>query len=119
MPQHDDATPLRHMLEASRKIVRFSVGRTRADLDTDEKLNLSLVRLLEIIGEAASRVSTQTRTANPAVPWPEIIGMRNRLIHGYDVVDLDILWQTVGSDIPDLVTKLRQIAASADQESVD
>ena len=88
MPQHDDATPLRHMLEASGKVVRFVAGCARADLDKDEKLSLSLVRLLEIIGEAATRVSKQTRAANPGVLWSEIIGMRDRLIHGYDVVDL-------------------------------
>jgi uncharacterized protein with HEPN domain len=105
----DDDTPIRHMIESAGKIVRFVEGRERIDLDEDEQLNLSLVRLLEIVGEAATRVSQATRDANPSIPWAQIIGMRNRLIHGYDVVDTGILWQTVTSDIPPLLDSLAQL----------
>ena len=66
-------------------------GRTRGELDTDRQLNLSLVRLLEIVGEAASRVPAEIRVRHPDIPWPEIVGLRNRLIHGYDSVDFDML----------------------------
>jgi uncharacterized protein with HEPN domain len=70
---------------------------------------LALTRLVEIIGEAANRVSEKTRQKNPQIPWPQIIGMRNRLIHGYDVVDLDLLWDTITNDLPPLVKSLQGI----------
>jgi uncharacterized protein with HEPN domain len=109
MPRPDDTTHIRHMLEAAEKLQRFSAGRTRADLETDELLALGLVRLLEIIGEAATRVTDDTRRNNAAVPWAQMIGMRNRLIHGYDVIDLDILWRTITDDVPALVCALEKI----------
>ena len=84
-------------------------GKVRQDLDQDRKLNLSLVRLLEIVGEAANRIPKEERSSYPAVPWPEIVGLRNRLIHGYDEVDFDILWQIVTQDLPPLVTLLESI----------
>lgn len=82
-------------------------GCTRADLDRDRKLNLALVRLVEVIGEAANRVTAERRQSLPAIPWPEIIGMRNRIVHGYDQVDFDILWAVVQQDLPPLIDQLR------------
>jgi len=67
--------------------------RSRADLDGDRQLNLALVRLVEIIGEAAKRVGPARREAHPQIPWTQIIGTRDRLIHGYDRVNFDILWR--------------------------
>ncbi len=110
MPRPDDPTHVRHMLEAGRKVQAFTAGRGREDLEEDELLALALVRLLEIIGEAATRITEETRKANAAVPWAQVIGMRNRLIHGYDVIDLDILWRTITADIPELVLALEKIA---------
>ncbi len=78
-------------------------GRKRADLDSDRQFNLALVRLLEIVGEAANRVPADQRAHIPEIPWPEIVGLRNRLIHGYDEVDFDILWQIVAHDLPRLI----------------
>jgi uncharacterized protein with HEPN domain len=66
--------------------VELARGRTRTDLDTDRLLNLALVRLLEIVGEAANRVPKEEQTQYPRVPWPQIVGLRNRLIHGYDSI---------------------------------
>ena len=109
MPRSDDITRTRHMLEAAEKSVRFCDGRTRADLDNDEQLALSLVRLLEIVGEAAARVTEQTRDQNADIPWAQVVGMRNRLIHGYDVVDLDVLWQTIAEDLPGLIKSLETV----------
>jgi uncharacterized protein with HEPN domain len=94
------------MLDHAKEAVAMASGRTRGDLDTDRQLNLSLVRLLEIVGEAAGRVRAEERARNPAIPWPEIIGLRNRLIHGYDSVDFDVLWQIVSSDLPALIAAL-------------
>lgn len=76
-------------------------------------LNLSLVRLLEIVGEAAARLSPETRDGCPSIPWPDIIGLRNRLIHGYDVVDFDILWDIVSGDLPPLIAQLDSILKEA------
>jgi len=68
---------------------------------------LALTRLVEIIGEAAARVSAQTREQYTDIPWIEMIGLRNRLIHGYDAVDLDILWDILHEDLPPLIQRLR------------
>jgi uncharacterized protein with HEPN domain len=89
--------------------------KTRAHLDSDRLLNLALVRLLEILGEAARRVPATDRKRCPKVPWLEIIGLRNRLIHAYDQVDFDILWQIVSRDLPSLLRELDAIAARGDQ----
>lgn len=64
--------------------------------------------LLEIIGEAASRVPAEQRLQHPDIPWPEIVGLRNRLIHGYDSVDFEILWQIVSDDLPPLIAALEK-----------
>ena len=97
------------MLDYSREAILLVEKRCRSDLDSDRMLQLSLVRLVEIVGEAASRVSVDTRRRYPQVPWPQIAGMRNRLIHGYDFVDYDILWQTVREDLPALVAALERL----------
>ena len=73
---------------------------------------LSGGRLLEIVGEAASRVPAEERTRHPDIPWPEIVGLRNRLIHGYDSVDFDILWQIVTHDLPPLIAALEKALES-------
>jgi len=72
---------------------------------------LALVRLLEIIGEAAGHVSAETQAAAPAIPWAEIVGLRNRLIHGYDSVDMDILWQILDQDLAPLAAELEKALA--------
>ena len=106
MSRHDDHVRLRHMLDHAREALAMVENRARRDLDTDRQLNLSLVRLMEILGEAAARVTPAGRESLSSIPWPEIVGFRNRLIHGYDEVDLDILWSTVNDDLPPLVTAL-------------
>lgn len=83
-------------------------GRERVDLDGDRQFNLALVRLLEIIGEAANRVPEAERARMPAVPWPQIVSLRNRLIHAYDEVDFDILWRIATHDLPQLVEALEK-----------
>jgi len=70
---------------------------------------LSLTHLVELIGEAASQVPQEVRGKYPNVPWPKIVSMRNRLIHGYDVVDYEILWDTITEDLPLLITELERI----------
>lgn len=95
------------MLDAAEEAVGFATGRDRADLDADRMLALALVRSVEIVGEAGARVSDEGRAAVPDVPWREIVAMRNRLIHAYFDVDLDIVWQTVKEDMPPLIATLK------------
>jgi uncharacterized protein with HEPN domain len=108
MSRHEGDIRLRHMLDHAREAVAMASDRSRAELDTDRQLNLSLVRLLEIVGEAAGRVPAEERVRHPDIPWPEIVGLRNRLIHGYDSVDFDILWQIVSDDLPPLIAALEK-----------
>jgi uncharacterized protein with HEPN domain len=114
MSRHESAVRLRHMLDHAREAVAMAAGKTRDNLDTDRKLNLALVRLLEIVGEAASRTPDDERAQHPPIPWGQIVGLRNRLIHGYDSVDFDILWQIVNHDLPPLIVALDKIVSSED-----
>ena len=104
-----DEVRLQHMLDAAQKAVRYTQGRSRADLETDELLALALVRLLEIIGEAAKNVSPMTRDKAPRIPWRQIAGTRDRLIHGYFAVDLDVLWVIISRDLPLLMAELQHL----------
>jgi uncharacterized protein with HEPN domain len=104
-----DKVRIRHIFDASKEAVEFVKGRSRAELDSDRKLNLSLVRLLEVIGEAARGMSDEFRTQHPELPWKKMVGMRDRLIHGYYDVDLDVVWETATEDLPGLVACLENI----------
>ncbi len=106
MRQDDDAR-LRHMLDAAMDAAGFADGRTRADLDSDRMLVLAIVKCIEIIGEAASKVSAAGRERAASLPWADIIAMRHRLIHAYYDVDLDVVWNTVAVDLPALIGGLR------------
>ena len=98
------------MIEAAETVGAFVAARHRADLDTDRMLLFALVRAVEIIGEAASRLSPEARAAAPSVPCVQITGMRNRLIHAYFDIDHDILWRTAVEEIPALLPLLRTLA---------
>ena len=109
MTQHDPTVRMRHMLDRAKEAVDLLVGKEKADLFRNRVLELALVRLVEIVGEAANRLSIEDQSRYPSIPWKEIIGMRNRLIHGYDAVDLDVLWDTVRIDLPQLIEELERI----------
>ena len=106
MKPPDDVIRLRHLREAAEKAIDFSSDRTRQSLDDDELLRLGLTKLVEIVGEAAKQVSEPTRSAHPEVPWSAAARMRDRLIHHYFDIDLDILWVTVTEDLPELLMAL-------------
>jgi len=107
-----DVIRLQHMLDSAEEAVGFARGRSRADLDDDRMLTLAVVRAIEIVGEAATNISTETRAACPRLPWPNIIGMRNRLVHAYFDIDLDRVWETITDDLPALIEELRAIIHS-------
>ncbi len=114
MTEHSTSVPLRDMLDHAREAVTLIKNRSRADLDSDRLLNLGLVRLLEIVGEAARRVPGEIQRAHPEIPWPEIVGLRNRLIHGYGSIDFDVVWQIVAADLPPLIAALEMIVEGRD-----
>lgn len=109
----EDRVRLRHMVEAAESAVQFIAGRQRPDLEEDRMLLFALVRAIEIIGEAASRISAELQATYPDIPWYAIIGMRNRLIHAYFDIDTEIVWQTVTQEIPSLLPQLRALATDA------
>ncbi len=99
------------MLEAAQEAESFAAGIEPAMLEPDRMRTLAIVRCLEIVGEAASQVTSETRAELPSIPWAAIVGMRNRLIHAYFSIDLDVLWNTVNSDLPPLCLSLREALA--------
>ena len=107
--QHEDIIYIRHILDAAHKAILFIQNRTRKELESNEMLSLSLVRLLEIIGEAATSVSAGYRKEHPQIPWRKMTELRNRLIHGYFDINLDIVWDTIVTDLPPLIESLEKI----------
>jgi len=95
------------MLDAAQEAMEFARGRSRSDLDHCRILVLSLVKAIEIIGEAAFRMSRETRSQVHDIPWEAIIGMRHRLVHAYFDINLDILWRTVTDEVPALIDVLK------------
>ena len=106
--QHD-LIRVRHMLAAAKEALEFAAGKTRMNLEKDRLHMRAIIKSIEIIGEAASKVTETFRDENNDIPWNDIINMRNRLIHAYFDVNLDIVWQTVKTDLPDLIKDLEEI----------
>ena len=109
MSGHDPVVSIHHMLDHAREAVEMVRGRSRKDLDTDRIFNLALVRLMEVVGEAAGRVPEDFRSRYPQVPWRDVADLRNRLIHGYDTINFDILWTILQDDLPPLIEELEVI----------
>lgn len=103
----DDRWRIEHMIDAAEQALKFVSGRNRTDLDTDAMLRMALTYAVEIVGEAASKVSESGRAELPSIPWPQIIGMRNRLVHAYFDINSRILWDTVQLALPTLLEQLR------------
>lgn len=109
MSRRDPKARLLHMRDFARKAIELTRGKTSADLEADELLRLALTHLVELVGEAASQVPRETQEQYPEIPWPKIISMRHRLIHGYEDVDLRILWDTATVNLPELLARLDTI----------
>ena len=101
------------MRDHAREALALVAGRQRADLDSDRLLNLALVRLMEVVGEAANRMPAEEQSRYPGIPWKQVVNLRNRLIHAYDRVDFDLLWQILKDDMPSLVADLDKILRAA------
>ena len=108
----EDRVRLQHMIDAAQSAIEFVSGRERSELDTNRMLLFALVRAIEIVGEAASKISEETRAAHGGIPWKAIIGMRNRLIHAYFEINSQIVWETVTEEIPAVLPQLRALAAT-------
>ncbi len=104
----DDRIRILHMIDAAQAVEQFIRGKKREDLDVDRLLLFAVLRAIEVIGEAASKVTDETQAAMPSIPWASIIGMRNRLIHGYFDIDANVVWRTASEEIPSLHRALRQ-----------
>jgi uncharacterized protein with HEPN domain len=108
MPQ-GDLLYLGHMLDVSLRAVAKVEGKSREEFDEDENLRLALTHLIQMIGEAARRMSLETRQAHPLIPWSDIIGMRHKVVHDYLDIDFDVVWAVVTTDLPVLITLLKPI----------
>ena len=109
MSRRDPRVYIHHMLDHATEALEMTRGRSRADLDTDRMLNLSLVRLMEVLGEASRRVPADFRSRYPNVPWRQTSDLRNRVIPAYDEVDFDTLWEIIRGEVLPLIEQLEAI----------
>jgi uncharacterized protein with HEPN domain len=109
MPRDDDLY-VGHMLDMTRKALELARGVDKTSFDADEKLQLALVHLIQVIGEAARRVSPEFQVRHPDIPWGAIVGMRHKVVHDYMGVDIEVVWDTVQNDLPGLSRMLESIA---------
>ena len=112
MSRRDPVVRMCHMRDHSREALELATGKTQHDLASNRLLMLALTRLVEVIGEAAAQIPAECRSRHPEISWSDIVGMRKRLIHGYDVIDADVLWRTVQEDLPGLVDGLERAIAA-------
>lgn len=105
----DDRLTAQQMLAMVRRIRAIVQGQTREAFDTDEVRQLALLHLIQVLGEAASRTTAAYRDAHPELPWTQMIGMRNRIVHGYDHVDPDIVWRVATEDVEPVLAGLERI----------
>ncbi len=105
----DNKARLLHILNAASKAVKLVENKSFKELEDDEVLTLALVKLIEIVGEASSRLSKEFQAEHPEIPWSGIIGMRNRLVHAYFDINLKVVWQTTEEDLPALIEQLKHL----------
>lgn len=107
---------LADILERIERIRLHTAGVSREAFLGDSKTSDSVVRNLEVIGEAASRLPTSFRERHPEIPWTRIVGLRNRVVHAYFDVDLELVWEITRVEMPDLESRLRTLPPEADHE---
>lgn len=104
-----DAALLLDMLLAARDAREFTERLDQAGFEASRLHQAAVIRCLEILGEAAGKVSLETREAHPGLPWREMTGMRHRLIHGYAEVRVEVVWRVVREDLPEVITALERL----------
>ncbi len=109
MPPKDDLVYVGHMLDTAEKALGLMEGNSREDYDDNEPLRIALTHLIQVIGEAARRVSKEFCEAHPEIPWKAIIGMRHKVVHDYFDVDEDIVWDTVVEELEPLIKQLEKV----------
>ena len=112
----DDLDYVGHMLDTARWVIAKVRGKTRKEFDADENLRLALAHLLQIIGEAARRVSLEFRAAHPSIPWKAVVGMRHKVVHDYLNVDEDVVWKTATRELEPLVIELERIVPPSTED---
>lgn len=104
-----DTTYLKHVLDSIRKIQDYMEGMDSEDFEKEPKTQSAVIREMEVIGEATKQITKETKEENPEIPWQQIAGMRDKLIHGYFQVDLNIVWRTYEEEIPRLKKKIQEL----------
>ncbi|MCY4144142.1 MAG: DUF86 domain-containing protein [Gammaproteobacteria bacterium] len=107
--RHDDSLLL-DMLVAARKAKKFVEGIAYEEFEKSDLHQNAVLKVLEVIGEAASRISTSTKDKHPEIQWSQIVGLRNRIVHAYFTIDIELVWNIVKDDVPALLTELEGIA---------
>jgi len=111
MPTDRDRQLAEHMLTYARAGLGIAAGESRASLEDDVRLQFSLCYALQVIGEAAAHLSKDCRARLATIPWRRVVGMRHRMVHGYENVDLSVVWDTVHDDLPILIRELERFLA--------
>ena len=109
MSRHDPMVRLRHMLDHAKEAAAIGRGKAYREISESRLLQLALARLVQIIGEAASRVPKEEQEKYPAIPWKDVSGIRHRLVHDYDIINIKTLWDTIQHDLPPLIVELEKI----------
>lgn len=117
MAERDPSITLRQIIDCLAQAREVVVGKKREDLDRDTLFRLAAERAVEVIGEAANRLPEELRDKHPEVPWHRVIGMRNWLAHGYDAVDLDVLWDVLARRLDELEDMIRPVVKSLENSS--
>ncbi|HEY5236662.1 MAG TPA: DUF86 domain-containing protein [Rhabdochlamydiaceae bacterium] len=112
-----DLVRLKHMLDSAEAILIFLKGKKRTSLNTNRMLSSAVIREFEILGEAAGKVSKRTQKQFPKLPWKQLVGMRNRLIHAYFDVSYDIVWKTVKDHLPGFIRQLEDAVSKLEKKS--
>lgn len=107
---------LEDIVEAAEKIQRYTTGMTYEAFEEDEKTTDAVLRNFEVIGKAAKNVPEDVRQEYDEIPWSEMAGMRDKLIHGYATIELEIVWTTVEEDVPTLTSQLEAVIQDFDSE---
>jgi len=110
-----DEVYLLDMLLAARKAIKFIDGIDHIEFQDNEIIQNAVMRPLEIIGEASARISTEFRKAHPGIPWRDMVGLRNRLIHEYFRIDFDAVWDTIQNDLPSLIEQIEPLIPKEDE----